>query len=88
MMIYETLCKTISNKPTKITAANVQLLVAETAAVFRPTSGEDAGVHEGGHTEVSQNKQEDNAIVDRHGNGETLWKPRTPETQTEGTERL
>lgn len=46
-------------------------------------SGEDARVHECGHTEVSQNKEEDDAIVDGDGHWETLWEPRTRETEEE-----
>lgn len=36
------------------------------------SSWKDAGVHEGGHAEISQNKEEDNSIVDWHGYRETL----------------
>lgn len=39
-------------------------------------SWEDARVHECGHTEVSQNKQEDDSIVDGHSYWKTFWKPR------------
>lgn len=49
------------------------------------TSREDARVHECGHTEVSQNKQEDDSIVDRHSDWETLWEPRAAVTWTETT---
>lgn len=35
-------------------------------------SWEDARVHEGGHTEVRQNKEEDDSIVDRHCDREAL----------------
>lgn len=41
------------------------------------TSGEYAGVHEGGHTEVGEHKKEDHAIVQRYGHGELLRKPGT-----------
>lgn len=49
------------------------------------TSREDARVHECGHTEVSQNKQEDDSIVDRHSDWETLWEPRAAVIWTETT---
>lgn len=34
--------------------------------IYTLTSGEDARVHESGHTEVSQDKQEDDSIIDGH----------------------
>lgn len=43
---------------------------------FPPTSGEDAWVHEGGHAEVGQDKQEDDSIVDGDSHGEVLRQPR------------
>lgn len=36
------------------------------------TSGVDARVHEGGHAEVGQDEEEDQAIVERHGGGDDL----------------
>lgn len=45
------------------------------------TSWEDAGVHEGGHTKVRQNKQEDDSIIDWHGHRETLREPRAAAAQ-------
>lgn len=47
------------------------------------SSREDAGVHERGHAEVSQNKEEDDSIVDGHSDGETLREPRTREAEEE-----
>lgn len=36
------------------------------------TSGVNARVHEGGHAEVGQDEEEDQAIVERHGGGDDL----------------
>lgn len=46
-----------------------------------PTSGEDTGVHEGGHAEVGQDKEEDDAIVDRDDWGHRSGQPWTPVEQ-------
>ena len=43
-----------------------------------PTSGEDARVHEGGHAEVGQDKEEEDAIVDRDGWGHGACQPWAP----------
>lgn len=40
------------------------------------TPWKDAWVHEGGHTEVSQNKQENDSIVNGDSHREVLRKPR------------
>lgn len=47
------------------------------------SSGEDAGVHEGGHAEVCQHEQKDDAIVNRDSHGESLGQPRTREAEEE-----
>lgn len=44
-----------------------------------PTSGEDARVHEGGHAEVGQDKEEDDAIVDGNSWGHSSSQPWAPE---------
>ena len=38
----------------------------------QPTSGEDSRIHEGGHAEVGQDKQEDDSIVDGDRHRESL----------------
>ena len=43
-----------------------------------PTSGEDARVHEGGHAEVGQDKEEDDAIVDGNSWGHSSSQPWAP----------
>lgn len=43
-----------------------------------PTSGEDARVHEGSHAEVGQDKEEEDAIVDRDGWGHGACQPWAP----------
>lgn len=49
------------------------------------TSGKDAWVHKGGHTEVSQNKQEDDSIVNGDSHREVLRKPRAAGKEREDT---
>lgn len=49
--------------------------------VYTLTSGKDAWVHKGGHTEVSQDKQEDDSIVNGDSHREVLRKPRTAEAR-------
>lgn len=48
------------------------------ASARGPTSGEDARVHEGGHAEVGQDEEEDDAIVDRNGRGHSSRQPWAP----------
>lgn len=43
-----------------------------------PTSGEDSRVHEGSHTEVGQDKEEEDAIVDRNSWRHSSCQPWTP----------
>lgn len=47
------------------------------------SSGKDARIHKGGHTEVGQNKHKHNAIVYWHSNRKLLRKPRAREAEEE-----
>ncbi|TNN76381.1 hypothetical protein EYF80_013460 [Liparis tanakae] len=50
------------------------------------TSGIYTRVHEGGHAEVGQDKEEDQAIVERHGGRDHLRQPGAPRDTEEGAE--